>query len=157
MQPLFSRLLRRSPSLHHHLLNPNSSPKPNLSHLHLLRSLSSSSAADSESRRYAGYFILILGCGAATYYSFPLPTDAKHKKAQIFKYAPLPDDLHTVSNWSGTHEVATRVFIQPESIPDLEKAVKEADTKRQRIRPVGSGLSPNGIGLSRLVNNRAGY
>lgn len=71
----------------------------------------------------------------------------------MFKYAPLPDDLHTVSNWSGTHEVATRVFIQPESIDDLEKVVKEADGKRQRIRPVGSGLSPNGIGLSRLASD----
>lgn len=149
MQPLFSRLLlRRSPSLRHHLLNPNSNPKPS----HLLRSISSSSAADSDLRKYAGYFILVLGCGAATYYSFPFPADAKHKRAQIFKYAPLPDDLHTVSNWSGTHEVATRVFIQPESIPDLEKAVKEANEKRQRIRPVGSGLSPNGIGLSRYVS-----
>lgn len=48
------------------------------------------------------------------------------------------------------------MFIQPESIPDLEKAVKEANEKRQRIRPVGSGLSPNGIGLSRLINNLAG-
>ncbi|XP_078152044.1 L-galactono-1,4-lactone dehydrogenase isoform X2 [Carex rostrata] len=150
MQPLFSRLLRRSPLLRHHLLNANPYPKPNIPHLHILRTVSSSSSSDSDIRKYAGYFVLVLGCGAATYYSFPFPADAKHKKAQIFKYAPLPDDLHTVSNWSGTHEVATRVFIQPESIPDLEKAVKEANEKRQRIRPVGSGLSPNGIGLSRL-------
>ncbi|KAJ3681053.1 hypothetical protein LUZ60_015542 [Juncus effusus] len=147
MRPLFSRLLfRRSPPLlHNHRLDP-STPQ-----LQLLRSLSTASAggADSEFRKYAGYFLLLVGCGAATYYSFPLSYDI-HKKAQVFKYAPLPEDLHTVSNWSGTHEVSTRVFIQPESLEELEKVVKDANEKKQRIRPVGSGLSPNGIGLSRL-------
>nr|7SML_A Chain A, L-GALACTONO-1,4-LACTONE DEHYDROGENASE [Myrciaria dubia] len=69
-------------------------------------------------------------------------------------YAPLPEDLHTVSNWSGTHEVQTRVFHQPESLAQLEEVVREANAKKARIRPVGSGLSPNGIGLSRagMVN-----
>lgn len=48
----------------------------------------------------------------------------------------------------------TRVFLQPESEEELEKIVKEANEKRQKIRPVGSGLSPNGIGLQRagMVN-----
>ncbi|MQM02490.1 hypothetical protein Taro_035254 [Colocasia esculenta] len=115
---------------------------------------SSSSVSDADVRKYLGYFALVLGCGAATYYSFPLPDGAKHKKAQIFRYAPLPEDLHTVTNWSGTHEVHTRVFLQPESIEELEATVREAHEKRSRIRPVGSGLSPNGIGLQRagMVN-----
>ncbi|KAM0951069.1 putative L-galactonolactone dehydrogenase [Dioscorea sansibarensis] len=132
----------RSYSLISHSLNPN--PSPNLN---LIRSVSTSS--DGELRKYAGYFVLLLGCGAATYYSFPLPENAKHKKAQIFRYAPLPDDLHTVSNWSGTHEVSTRTFLQPESLQDLEAAVQDAHQSKQKIRPVGSGLSPNGIGLQR--------
>lgn len=44
--------------------------------------------------------------------------------------------------------------MQPESIEELEKVVKEANVKKQKIRPVGSGLSPNGIGLTRagMVN-----
>ncbi|KAG4982753.1 hypothetical protein JHK82_027613 [Glycine max] len=119
-------VLKRSLGLHSHF------------HHLLLRRCSSSAApnssADAETRKYAGYAALLLFCGGATYYTFPLPDDAKHKKAQIFRYAPLPEDLHTVSNWSGTHEVQTRNFLQPE--------------------PVGSGLSPNGIGLSRtgMVN-----
>lgn len=113
-------------------------------------SSSSSSSSSSEFRKYLGYTALVLFCGAATYYSFPFPADAKHKKAQIFRYAPLPDDLHTVSNWSGTHEVQTRVFHQPETLDELEKIVKEANESKSRIRPVGSGLSPNGIGLSRM-------
>lgn len=112
------------------------------------------SSTDAETRKYIGYAALVLFCGAATYYSFPLPDNAKHKKAQIFRYAPLPEDLHTVSNWSGTHEVQTRNFHQPESLDQLERVVKEAHERKARIRPVGSGLSPNGIGLSRtgMVN-----
>ncbi|XP_068658486.1 L-galactono-1,4-lactone dehydrogenase 2, mitochondrial [Aristolochia californica] len=117
-------------------------------------SSSSSSISDAEFRKYVGYFALFLGCGVATYYSFPFPEDAKHKKAQLFRYAPLPEDLHIVSNWSGTREVQTRVFLQPENLQELEKIVADANEKRQKIRPVGSGLSPNGIALQRggMVN-----
>ncbi|GMI79632.1 L-galactono-1,4-lactone dehydrogenase [Hibiscus trionum] len=115
---------------------------------------SSSSSSEAELRKYLGYTALIVFCGAATYYSFPFPENAKHKKAQLFRYAPLPEDLHTVSNWSGTHEVQTRHFHQPENLKQLEELVKESNEKRAKLRPVGSGLSPNGIGLARggMVN-----
>ncbi|PWA85085.1 CO dehydrogenase flavoprotein-like, FAD-binding, subdomain 2 [Artemisia annua] len=113
-----------------------------------------SATSSSELRKYLGYSALLVGCAAATYYSFPFPENAKHKKAHLFRYAPLPDDLHTVVNWSGTHEVQTRVYHQPESIEELEGIVKDANEKKAKIRPVGSGLSPNGIGLARsgMVN-----
>jgi L-galactono-1,4-lactone dehydrogenase len=157
--------LRRSlPSLHphphphHHLkaLTPTPTttvPKHPLNPTSA-RPFSTSKASDAELRKYLGYAALFVFCGAATYYSFPFSENAKHKKAQIFRYAPLPEDLHTVSNWSGTHEVQTRVFHQPENLQQLENVVKEANEKKTRIRPVGSGLSPNGIGLSRagMVN-----
>ncbi|KAK8951461.1 hypothetical protein KSP39_PZI004169 [Platanthera zijinensis] len=122
--------------------------------LNFFRTLSSSSSSDSEFQKYAGYAVLLLGCGIATYYSFPFPEDAKHKKAQIFRYAPLPEDLHSVTNWSGTHEVYTRVFLQPENLEELEKVVRDAHERGQKIRPVGSSLSPNGIGLQKagMVN-----
>jgi len=54
----------------------------------------------------------------------------------------------SVANWSGTHEARTKVYIQPESLEELEVVVKLANDRKQRIRPVGSGLSPNGLGLS---------
>nr|GEU37751.1 CO dehydrogenase flavoprotein-like, FAD-binding, subdomain 2 [Tanacetum cinerariifolium] len=113
-----------------------------------------SATSSSQLRKYLGYSALLVGCAAATYYSFPFPENAKHKKAQLFRYAPLPDDLHTVVNWSGTHEVQTRVYHQPETIQELEAIVKDANEKRAKIRPAGSGLSPNGIGLARsgMVN-----
>ncbi|KAL5745509.1 hypothetical protein ACOSP7_026655 [Xanthoceras sorbifolium] len=127
---------------------------PSFSIRTLSSSTSSSSSTDAELRKYVGYTALLAFCGAATYYSFPFSENAKHKKAQIFRYAPLPEDLHTVSNWSGTHEVQTRNFHQPETILDLEKLVKDSNAQRAKIRPVGSGLSPNGIGLARagMVN-----
>lgn len=154
------RSLRHFTAIQNPLLNPTP-PPPLLRHFSStpqpqpppLSSPSSSSSA-SELRKYIGYTALVLGCAAATYYSFPFPDNAKHKKAQIFRYAPLPEDLHTVSNWSGTHEVQTRVFLQPESLQELETLVKNAHDKKRKIRPVGSGLSPNGIGLTRagMVN-----
>uniref|UniRef100_A0A0E0F9F1 FAD-binding PCMH-type domain-containing protein n=1 Tax=Oryza meridionalis TaxID=40149 RepID=A0A0E0F9F1_9ORYZ len=143
---LLAGLLRRassSPSSHHHL--------------HLVRAFSASSplpASDADLRKYAGYALLLVGCGAATYYSFPLPPDALHKKAVPFKYAPLPDDLHAVSNWSATHEVHTRVLLQPDSLLALHDALAAAHGERRKLRPLGSGLSPNGLALSRagMVN-----
>ncbi|KAK3119712.1 hypothetical protein QOZ80_9AG0674150 [Eleusine coracana subsp. coracana] len=145
---LLSRLLLRrssAPSNHHH------------HHLPLLRALSSAPSpisSDAELRKYAGYALLLLGCGAATYYSFPFPADALHKKAVPFKYAPLPEDLHAVSNWSGTHEVHTRVLLQPDSIEALQDALAAAHKERRKLRPLGSGLSPNGLALTRagMVN-----
>jgi len=140
----------------HLLRRGGSSSSPSTAHHHhhlpLLRALSSAPSpvsSDADLRKYAGYALLLLGCGAATYYSFPFPADALHKKAVPFKYAPLPEDLHAVSNWSATHEVHTRVLLQPESLPALEDALATAHKERRKLRPLGSGLSPNGLALSR--------
>ncbi|GLT28058.1 hypothetical protein SLA2020_030150 [Shorea laevis] len=155
------RSLSHKRHLHHHLRTLAATTSTIKSPLHRspfspIRTLSTSSSnsTDAELRKYLGYTALVLFCGAATYYSFPFSENAKHKKAQIFRYAPLPEDLHTVSNWSGTHEVQTRHFHQPENLQQLEELVRQSNEKRMKIRPVGSGLSPNGIGLARggMVN-----
>ncbi|KAK8514656.1 hypothetical protein V6N13_103187 [Hibiscus sabdariffa] len=154
--------LRRSFQAHlktltHSPQHPPPPPPPlplPFSPIRTLSTAPSSSSSEAELRKYLGYTALVVFCGAATYYSFPFPENAKHKKAQLFRYAPLPEDLHTVSNWSGTHEVQTRHFHQPENLKQLEELVKESNEKRAKLRPVGSGLSPNGIGLARggMVN-----
>ncbi|KAI5560322.1 hypothetical protein BDE02_16G039900 [Populus trichocarpa] len=143
-----------SPPQPHHPQNPQNPFSPLNPARKFCTSPTPTPSTNSEVRKYIGYTALVIFCGAATYYSFPFPGNAKHKKAQLFRYAPLPEDLHTVSNWSGTHEVQTRNFYQPENIEQLEKLVKENNEKKARIRPVGSGLSPNGIGLARsgMVN-----
>eukprot|EP01018_Ginkgo_biloba_P030113 Gb_36463 [translate_table: standard] len=100
---------------------------------------------DSEFKKYVAYAVLLVGCGLLTYYTFPYPDkDKPVRKPRV----SMPEE-HTISNWSGTHEVHTRVFIQPENLEELEVIVKEANAKKHKIRPVGSGLSPNGIGLNR--------
>lgn len=54
----------------------------------------------------------------------------------------------TLTNWSSTHEVTTSRYFQPESVEELEALVARAHAQRRRLRPVGSGLSPNGLGFS---------
>ncbi|GJP34310.1 hypothetical protein CLOM_g18753 [Closterium sp. NIES-68] len=53
-----------------------------------------------------------------------------------------------VSNWSGTHEVRAAVVYRPESMQDLERLVQSAHRSGRTIRPIGSGISPNGIALN---------
>ncbi|XP_071720222.1 L-galactono-1,4-lactone dehydrogenase, mitochondrial [Rutidosis leptorrhynchoides] len=155
---LRSLRVKRSLQSLNQLINPQvrhlSTPPPPPPPIPPPLSAAAASSTSSETRKYLGYSALLLACAVGTYFSFPLPENAKHKKAQLFRYAPLPDDLHTVVNWSGTHEVQTKVFLQPESLEELENIVKDANEKKQKIRPIGSGLSPNGIGLARngMVN-----
>ncbi|CAG9464777.1 unnamed protein product [Pedinophyceae sp. YPF-701] len=55
-------------------------------------------------------------------------------------------ETSTIENWSGTHSVETNLF-QPETVEELERIVRDAYSRDPplKIRPVGSGLSPNGI------------
>jgi len=54
----------------------------------------------------------------------------------------------TLLNWSGTHEVQTDQFYEPESLSQLEALVHHCHLEGLSLRPVGSSLSPNGIGFS---------
>lgn len=53
-----------------------------------------------------------------------------------------------VINWSGTHSVTTDRFFQPETVEELRKIVKHSHEARQKLRPIGSCLSPNGLPLN---------
>lgn len=50
-------------------------------------------------------------------------------------------------NWSGTHSVSTERYFQPETVEDLKRIVDEAHANGEKLRPVGSALSPNGLGF----------
>mmetsp|Transcript_20226 Transcript_20226/g.29368 ORF Transcript_20226/g.29368 Transcript_20226/m.29368 type:complete len:527 (-) Transcript_20226:43-1623(-) len=50
-------------------------------------------------------------------------------------------------NWSSTHELSTKSLYQPESTEELVNTLKKCQEDGLRIRPMGSGLSPNGIGF----------
>jgi L-galactono-1,4-lactone dehydrogenase len=44
--------------------------------------------------------------------------------------------------------VSTQNYHQPESLAELEALVAYAQKHRLKLRPVGSGLSPNGLGFN---------
>ncbi|KAL2607460.1 hypothetical protein R1flu_026033 [Riccia fluitans] len=103
------------------------------------RFYSAAAAAPEESRftRAVTFAGLLCASAVASYYFYPRPTAKKEPEPEV----------HTVTNWSNTHETKTQVYLQPESLEELEEIVKVAHERKQKIRPVGSGLSPNGLGL----------
>lgn len=60
------------------------------------------------------------------------------------------EETTTLLNWSGTHsvDIPTSQFHEPESISELEHIVQTCYTNRTPLRPLGSALSPNGIGFN---------
>uniref|UniRef100_A0A7S3A6Q9 FAD-binding PCMH-type domain-containing protein n=1 Tax=Rhodosorus marinus TaxID=101924 RepID=A0A7S3A6Q9_9RHOD len=61
-------------------------------------------------------------------------------------FASLEKDAELI-NWSSTHELTTKSLYQPESTEELVNTLKKCQEDGLRIRPMGSGLSPNGIGF----------
>ncbi|KAI0565083.1 FAD linked oxidase [Gracilaria domingensis] len=57
---------------------------------------------------------------------------------------PEPQDL---VNWSGTHIVTTERYFTPETESELAQIVRQAHETGQKLRPIGSALSPNGLGF----------
>ncbi|GLT63172.1 hypothetical protein SLA2020_357530 [Shorea laevis] len=85
------RSLSHERHLHHHLktlatattIKPPFHPLP-FSPIHTLStSAFPSSSTDAELRKHLGYTAPLLFCGAATYYSFPFPENAKHKRPRF--------------------------------------------------------------------------
>ena len=71
----------------------------------------------------------------------------------------LPKDLQgepdvEVFNWSMTHSVTAKRMFQPESPEEVQRLLEACDAAGQRVRVVGSAISPNGIGLSDQVRAR---
>lgn len=84
----------------------------------------------------------------------PSSTGDQHTETPRLKVQSEPQDL---INWSGTHAVSTDRYYQPETVEELKAIVQHSHKTRQKLRPVGSGLSPNGLpfdqgGMVNLVN-----
>ncbi|CAM9159735.1 unnamed protein product, partial [Ascophyllum nodosum] len=58
------------------------------------------------------------------------------------------EEKEEIENWSSTHSVKTKAYLQPESAEEVERIIREAHRERKRVRVLGNALSPNGIGLS---------
>ncbi|GMH33834.1 hypothetical protein BSKO_01668 [Bryopsis sp. KO-2023] len=52
------------------------------------------------------------------------------------------------TNWSDTHDVTAKAFFQPESMAELEHVISKCHQSKQKVRVVGSALSPNGIAFN---------
>lgn len=74
--------------------------------------------------------------GAAYLWSAKLPPE------------PFPSNRSVaMTNWSGTHSVTARRVFEPETQQQVLDAMRWAADARQKIRPVGTCLSPNGLAL----------
>lgn len=83
-----------------------------------------------------------------------LTTENRQKATPKLQVQSEPQDL---INWSGTHSVSTDRYYQPETVDELKEIIQHSHKTRQKLRPVGSGLSPNGLpfdqgGMVNLVN-----
>jgi len=57
------------------------------------------------------------------------------------------DEALVMTNWSGTHSCTPSRVYHPETSAEVAALLKEHHAKGAKLRVVGSGLSPNGIGL----------
>mmetsp|Transcript_127125 Transcript_127125/g.220340 ORF Transcript_127125/g.220340 Transcript_127125/m.220340 type:complete len:557 (+) Transcript_127125:80-1750(+) len=60
-----------------------------------------------------------------------------------------PEKSVVLMNWSGTHKVTTKRLYSPETQQELRDVVDWANKTGQKLRPLGTGLSPNGLALER--------
>ncbi|KAL4175793.1 hypothetical protein KRP22_000752 [Phytophthora ramorum] len=58
------------------------------------------------------------------------------------------EDHHEFVNWSATHECRPQNFHVPETVDEVEKLLKKYHDKKQKLRCMGAGVSPNGLGFS---------
>mmetsp|Transcript_18685 Transcript_18685/g.56485 ORF Transcript_18685/g.56485 Transcript_18685/m.56485 type:complete len:605 (-) Transcript_18685:704-2518(-) len=61
---------------------------------------------------------------------------------------PAGEEGAHLVNWSGTHEVHPRRLYQPETLEELQAIVAGHHQRGEKLRPVGSALSPNGLGFA---------
>ena len=55
---------------------------------------------------------------------------------------------HSLMNWSGTHSSHPQRIFEPTSAQQVIRLLSYYNEHKQKLRPVGTALSPNGIGLS---------
>jgi len=59
----------------------------------------------------------------------------------------------TITNWSNTHSCSPARLFEPTNAQDVLRVLEAHHAKGRRVRAVGTGLSPNGIGLSSADGN----
>ncbi|KAL7689650.1 putative galactonolactone dehydrogenase, L-gulonolactone/D-arabinono-1,4-lactone oxidase [Plasmopara halstedii] len=67
----------------------------------------------------------------------------------------LNEDDHEFVNWSATHKCRPHSFYVPETVDEVEKILQTYHAKKQKIRCMGAGVSPNGLGFSGKVSDKS--
>lgn len=57
------------------------------------------------------------------------------------------DTDHTVTNWSATHSCQPRKVYYPQSPQEVCRVLERHHRRREKVRPIGTGLSPNGLAM----------
>jgi len=66
----------------------------------------------------------------------------------VHRDATTQAKLVQVENWSATHKCTPAAIHRPTSVGEVEDLVRTAHKAKRRLRVIGSGISPNGLGLS---------
>ena len=106
---------------------------------------------DSASCWVAGIALFLTATSVATTPTTKLDAAQKDQEEEEDNNDDDDDDNATtlLLNWSGTHavHVLNEHYLEPETIEELESTVRACHDKGQSVRPLGSALSPNGIGF----------
>jgi len=103
----------------------------------------STQEAAAISRRNAIVAGTLFAAAGAGYYTSLVNKKSDLSTAQNDILKP-PTEQHLI-NWSGTHEVNVSKYYEPESLLELETIVEHAQDAGQKLRCIGSGLSPNAL------------
>eukprot|EP00939_MAST-03C_sp_MAST-3C-sp1_P001413 g1413.t1 len=101
----------------------------------------------SKSLRFgATAFVASVGASTASWLAF-CKDAANPDERSSSSSGTVRVDIETevdISNWSNTNSVCARRIFYPQNTVELEKIVMWAHANKEKIRPVGTALSPNG-------------
>eukprot|EP01083_Nonionella_stella_P088347 246155_1 len=86
----------------------------------------------------------IFGVGMGTLAIGAVLFNSYWKEKLEHEYAPH----NSIHNWSGTHNASPHHYFAPKSTSEVEPIVSYCSTNNISLRPMGSGISPNGIAFN---------
>lgn len=87
---------------------------------------------------------LILASGVFT---FGALTASCHKNTDMATGVEVETN-QVVSNWSATHTCEPKIVYEPKSAQEVLRLLQSLHSQDKKARPIGTALSPNGIGMS---------
>jgi len=90
-----------------------------------------------------------LVAGGAAFWAFRGDANDSGKSLEARAMPQQEKPRESVSNWSQTHECRPREVLRPSSAGEVQEILQKAHENGDKIRIMGSGLSPNGIAFSK--------